>query len=99
VRRFSGALLKALEYSIENPDDAGRILRRYHPTQNPDVAAAEMRLMAGYTKPDGFTGPLGAVEESRVATIIDLLVEAKAIPDESLRSEDIVDHDRVPGAR
>jgi NitT/TauT family transport system substrate-binding protein len=99
VRRFSGALLKALEYSIENPDDAGRILRRYHPTQNPEVAAAEMRLMAGYTKPDGFTGPLGAVEESRVATIIDLLVEAKAIPDGSLRSEDIVDHDLVPGAR
>jgi NitT/TauT family transport system substrate-binding protein len=99
VRRFSGALLEALRYSIENPEEAGRILRKYHPTQNAEVAAAEMRLMAGYTRPDGFTGPLGAVEESRVATIIDLLVEARAIPDGSLRSADIVDYDLVPGAR
>lgn len=96
VRRFSGALLDALRYSIEHPDEAGRILRKYHPTQNAEVAAEEMRLMSGYTKPDGFTGRLGAVQESRVATIIDLLVEAQAIPAKSLAAEDIVDFDLAP---
>jgi NitT/TauT family transport system substrate-binding protein len=96
VRRFSGALLKGLRYSIEHPDEAGRILREYQPTQNADVAAAEMRLMAEYSEPEGFTGPLGAVEESRVERIIRLLGAARAIPSGSLRPADFVAFELVP---
>lgn len=90
VRRFSGALLKGLRYSIEHPAEAGQILQKYQPTQDAEVAGEEMRLMADYSRPDGFTGPLGAVEQSRVTTIVDLLGEAQAIPANSLRPADLV---------
>jgi NitT/TauT family transport system substrate-binding protein len=96
VRRFSGALLDGLEYAIEHPDEAGRILRKYQPTQNSDVAAAEMRLMAEYVRPDGFTGPLGAVEENRVSTVIEQLDDAGAIPRGSLSPADIVAFELAP---
>jgi NitT/TauT family transport system substrate-binding protein len=99
VRRFRDALFAALRYSIEHPDEAGRILRKYHPTQNAEVAAEEMRLQAEYTRPDGFTGPLGEIQENRVASSIDLLVEADAIPAGSLTAPDVVDFDLVPAAR
>lgn len=96
VRRFSGALLDGLRYSIEHPDEAGRILREHQPTQNAEVAAAELRLMAEYSEPDGFTGPLGAVDRNRVEKILQLLGEAEAIPDGSLRPADLVAFDVVP---
>ncbi|KOX12081.1 thiamine biosynthesis protein [Saccharothrix sp. NRRL B-16348] len=96
VRRFSGALLKGLRYSLDHPDEAGRILTKYQPTQNPEVAAAELRLMPEYSEPAGFPGPLGAVDESRVTTIIDLLGEAQAIPAGSLRAADLVSFELVP---
>jgi NitT/TauT family transport system substrate-binding protein len=96
VRRFSGALLEGLRYSVEHPDEAGRILRKYQPTQNPEVAAAEMRLMAEYSRPEGFTGPLGEVDRSRVSTIIQLLDDARAIPPGSLAADDIVAFELVP---
>jgi NitT/TauT family transport system substrate-binding protein len=96
VRRFSGALLEGLRYSIEHPDEAGRILRKYQPTQNAEVAAAEMRLMAEYSEPDGFTGPLGTVDHSRIEKILRLLGEAGVIPEGSLRPDDLVTFDLVP---
>lgn len=96
VRRFSDALLKGLRYSIEHPDEAGQILRKYQPTQNSDVASAEMRLMTGYSRPDGFAGPLGAVDEGRIGTIIQLLEQAQAIPAGSLRPADLVNFGLVP---
>lgn len=98
VRKFSGALLEGLRYSIEHPDEAGTILRKYQPTQNPEVAAEELRLMADYTRPKGFTGPLGAIEQSRVSTILDLLTEAGAIPAGSLRPADLVAFELAPSS-
>ncbi|MDT7784011.1 MAG: NitT/TauT family transport system substrate-binding protein, partial [Pseudonocardiales bacterium] len=57
VPKFTAALLKGLQYSIEHPDELGQILKKYQPTQNPDVASAEVGLMAPYVKPSGFSGP------------------------------------------
>jgi NitT/TauT family transport system substrate-binding protein len=99
VRRFSGALLKGLAYAIEHPDEAGRILRKFQPTQNAEVAAAELRLMAAYSQPDGFSGPLGAIDQGRVETILQLLEEAKAIPAGSLRPADIAAFELAPRPR
>lgn len=96
VKRFSGALLKGLQYSIEHPDELGQILNKYQPTQKADVAAAEMRLMAQYSKPEGSTGPLGALDQTRVEKIIQLLGEAQAIPAGSLKPADIAAFDLAP---
>nr|WP_232328158.1 ABC transporter substrate-binding protein [Kibdelosporangium sp. MJ126-NF4]CEL18162.1 Hydroxymethylpyrimidine ABC transporter, substrate-binding component [Kibdelosporangium sp. MJ126-NF4]CTQ90608.1 Hydroxymethylpyrimidine ABC transporter, substrate-binding component [Kibdelosporangium sp. MJ126-NF4] len=96
VRKFSGALLKGLRYSLDHPDELGRILRKHQPTQDPGVAAAEMRLMAPFAKPDGFTGPLGALEEKRVEKIIHLLTEAGAIPASALTPAGAADFALAP---
>jgi NitT/TauT family transport system substrate-binding protein len=96
VRRFRDALLKGLRYSIGHPDEAGQILRKYQPTQNSDVAAAEMQLMTSYCMPNGFGGPLGTVDQGRIGTIIQLLEQAQAIPAGSLRPADLVNFGLVP---
>jgi NitT/TauT family transport system substrate-binding protein len=93
VKKFSAALLKGLQYSTEHPDELGQILKKFQPTQNPDVASAEMRLMAPYTKG---SGPLGGIDQARVEKIISLLGEAGAIPAGSLKAGDIASLDLVP---
>ena len=45
VRAFTRALLRGLRYSIDNPGEAGYILRKYQPLVDPVVAAQELRIM------------------------------------------------------
>jgi NitT/TauT family transport system substrate-binding protein len=84
VRRFRDALVKGLLYSIDHPDETGQILRKYQPTQDPVVAASEVRLMAPYVR------PAGVVDESRVSATIQLLTAANAIPAGSVAPADVV---------
>ena len=93
VKKFSAALLKGLQYSVDHPDELGQILKKYQPTQNPEVASAEMRLMDPFTKG---AGPLGGIEQARVEKIISLLGEAGAIPAGSLKPADVASFDLVP---
>ncbi|MGI5490988.1 ABC transporter substrate-binding protein [Microtetraspora malaysiensis] len=78
VKKFTAALFKGLEYSIAHPEETGEILKKYQPTQNPEVAAAEVEAMAPYVAPQGAT--VGAVDKARVEANIKLLTEAGAIP-------------------
>jgi NitT/TauT family transport system substrate-binding protein len=93
VRKFTAALLKGLQYSVDHPDELGQILKKFQPTQNPDVAAAEMRLMGPYTKG---TGPFGGLDQARVEKIIQVLGEAGAIPAGSLKPADIASFELAP---
>jgi NitT/TauT family transport system substrate-binding protein len=79
VEKFVKALLRGLEYSIENPDETGEILAKVAPEQNPKVAAAEVKLMTPFVRPEGFDGAIGYVDEKRLQAEIDLLTEAGAI--------------------
>jgi NitT/TauT family transport system substrate-binding protein len=45
VRAFTRALLRGLRYAIDNPGEAGYILRKYQPLADPVVAAQELRIM------------------------------------------------------
>lgn len=96
VRRFTDALLKGLVYSIEHPDELGRILKEHQPTQDAGVAGAEATLMGPYVKPSGYSGPLGDLTESRVEKIISTLVDAGAIPGGAVTPGDIVSFGLVP---
>ncbi|MBB5800944.1 NitT/TauT family transport system substrate-binding protein [Saccharothrix ecbatanensis] len=96
VRRFTGALLKGLAYSIEHPDELGRILKKHQPTQDAGVAGAEVTLMGPYVKPSGFGGPVGELTEARVEKIIGTLVDAGAVPDGSVKPGDVVSFGLVP---
>ncbi|TRW46566.1 ABC transporter substrate-binding protein [Georgenia yuyongxinii] len=94
VSRFTEALLRGLEYSIANPEETGEILRKYQPTQNPDVAAAEVTLMAPYVEGDGVE--IGAIDPERVQAIIDIMAPAltgDVVP------EDLVSFDLAPGGQ
>lgn len=93
VKKFTAALLKGLEYSIAHPEETGEILKKYQPTQDPEVATAEVEAMAPYVAPEGTT--IGAVDKARVETNIKLLVEAGAIS-AGLTPEQVVDFAVAP---
>ncbi|GAA4203732.1 hypothetical protein GCM10022220_13280 [Actinocatenispora rupis] len=78
VKKFTGALLKGLEYSVTHPDEAAQIFVKYQPTQNVKESAAELRLMAPYVKSAG-GAPYGALDDKRVARSIAILQGAGAI--------------------
>lgn len=82
VERFVRALMRGLEYSIENPEETGQILAARFPEQNPEVAAGEVEIMAPFVLPGGFTGSIGEVDEDRLSAMITLLQEAGAIEGE-----------------
>ena len=92
VRRFTEALMKGLEYSIQNPEETGEILRTYQPTQNPEVAAEEVTLMAPYVDVDGVE--IGAIDRDRVQAVIDIMEPALT---GDVTPEDLVSFDLAPG--
>jgi NitT/TauT family transport system substrate-binding protein len=77
---------------VENPEETGEILRKYQPTQNQDVAAAEVKLMAPYVEVDGTE--VGAIDADRVQSTIDIMGPALKNP---VTPEDVVDFDLAPG--
>lgn len=79
VQRFITALMRGLEYSIENPEETGQILVQYQPEQNEQVAAGEVVIMAPFVRPEGFTDPVGSIDSSKIETIIGLLDGAEAL--------------------
>ncbi|MGC9670289.1 ABC transporter substrate-binding protein [Planosporangium sp. 12N6] len=99
VKRFNEALLKGLKYSIEHPDETGTILKKYQPTQDAQVAAAEVTAMASYVKPrSGAAGEIGSVDRDRVEKIVKLLVEAGSLK-QSVPADDVVSFSLAPGAK
>lgn len=96
VKRFTGALLKGLQDTIDDPEGAAKILKKHVPKTDVEVATAELQLMKPYVKPDGFTGPLGAVDEARVQRVINLLVDAKQMSADAMKPADLVNGALAP---
>lgn len=95
-RRFRDALLRGLEYSLANPQEAANILIEHAPEGNPEVAARELELMRSYSQP--LSGPLGTIDRVRLGRAISLLHSAGAISvDTALEPEDMADFSLVPG--
>ncbi|MGC4893959.1 ABC transporter substrate-binding protein [Micromonospora sp. DT31] len=97
VKRFTAALLKGLEYSLANPDEAGEILKKNVPAAVPAAAAAELKLMAAYVRSSNSGTALGTLDEGRVAKVISLLQGAGAIKRE-VAPKEIIDFNLVPKA-
>ncbi|SCL19787.1 NitT/TauT family transport system substrate-binding protein [Micromonospora nigra] len=97
VKRFSGALLKGLEYALANPQEAAEILKKNVDATITAAAAAELQLMAGYVR-SGNTGTvLGTLDSGRVAKTIAILQGAGALK-ENINPEQIIDFDLAPKA-
>lgn len=50
VKAFTKALLRGLQWSIDNPGSAGYILKKYQPLADPIVAAQELRIMKPFVQ-------------------------------------------------
>jgi NitT/TauT family transport system substrate-binding protein len=93
VERFIGALMKGLEYSIENPEETAQILLKAQPTQNPDVAAAEVEIMADYVRGDADV--IGSIDPARVDRIIEIM--SAALTGE-VTADELVSFDLAPAS-
>ncbi|MFI5692546.1 ABC transporter substrate-binding protein [Kribbella sp. NPDC051586] len=96
VKKFTGALLKGLQDTYDNPAAAAAILKKYVPGTDLDVATKELTIMQKYIKPVGFDGPLGEVTLERVQKVIGLLEQSKAMPVGSVKPEDVVTMSLAP---
>jgi NitT/TauT family transport system substrate-binding protein len=90
VKKFTEALLKGLEYSIAHPEETGEILKKYQPTQDAAVAAAEVEAMAPYVDAGG--AQTGSIDRSRVEKVISIMEEAGAI-DSGVTADQLVTFD------
>jgi NitT/TauT family transport system substrate-binding protein len=50
VKKFTGALLKGLQWSLDNPGAAGAILQKHVPLADYKLAAAELRIMRKFSR-------------------------------------------------
>ena len=97
VKKFTGALLKGLEDSITNPDEAGNLLKKNVPTADPKSAAAELTLMAPFVRSEASGVPVGALDSQRVARSIAILQGSGQIQ-AGLTPEQVISFDLVPNA-
>jgi NitT/TauT family transport system substrate-binding protein len=93
AKKFTAALMKGLQYAIDNPAEAGQILHKYITTQDAAVAAGELTLMKQYVSVSG--AGAGSLEQGRVARSIALMQGANAIPS-GLTPNQLVNFDLVP---
>jgi NitT/TauT family transport system substrate-binding protein len=98
VKKFTSALLKGLQDTIDDPAGSAAILKKYVPNTDLEVATEELNIMKDYSKPQGFNGPLGAVNLDRVNKIIGQLESAGALKAGSIKPEDVVTLSLAPKA-
>ncbi|HKO33071.1 MAG TPA: ABC transporter substrate-binding protein, partial [Candidatus Limnocylindria bacterium] len=97
VKKFTQALLKGLQDSITNPDEAGTIIKKYVATADPKSAAAELTLMGPFVRSEASGVPVGALDSQRVARSIAILQGSGQIQP-GLTPDKVIDFDLVPKA-
>ncbi|WP_320066500.1 ABC transporter substrate-binding protein [Micromonospora sp. RTGN7] len=97
VKRFSGALMKGLEYALTNPQESADILKKNVDASNPAAAAAELQLMAGYVRSSNSGTQLGTLDSGRVAKSIAILQGAGSLK-LNITPDQIIDFSLVPKA-
>lgn len=89
VRRFSWALMQGMKWALDHPVEAGQILHKYVPLQDPALAAAELRIMKKYViTPDVIKHGYGYVSPKQVASSVSI-VNSFFHPKKRLKSSDV----------
>jgi NitT/TauT family transport system substrate-binding protein len=74
VRKFTAALLKGERWAIANPGQAGAILNKYVPLQDPIIAAKELKIMKKYAvTPDVKKYGYGLIDAKRFAATVSIV--------------------------
>jgi NitT/TauT family transport system substrate-binding protein len=97
VKRFTGALMKGLEYALANPKEAADILKKNVDATVPAAAAAELQLMAAYVRSSNSGTQLGTLDSGRVAKSIAILQGAGALK-QNITPDQIIDFSLAPKA-
>jgi NitT/TauT family transport system substrate-binding protein len=92
VERFRGAMLKALEYTVAHPDEAGALLHAKQPATAADAASAEIKLMTPSVTVTDSGSPVGAIDRARMARTITELQKIGLLRP-GVTPEDVVDFD------
>jgi NitT/TauT family transport system substrate-binding protein len=66
VHRFTGAILKGLDYTMKNPQEAAELLKKTIPTTDVPSAVATIKTIVPYVGADQ-SGSLGAFDQGKVA--------------------------------
>jgi NitT/TauT family transport system substrate-binding protein len=96
VRRFTDALFKGLAYTINNPEESGKIMNQSVSTTPAAIATAEIQTMKPYVTSNGSI--VGTIDQSRMSRAIALLASVGVVAQGSLTPESVVDFDYVPKA-
>jgi NitT/TauT family transport system substrate-binding protein len=97
VKRFREAALKGLKWTVDNPEEAAKILKEYQPAADIAAATGEIKAMAPYVKPTDASAPFGGLDQKQVARAIAILQGAGLIPS-GLTPEAVVDFKLTPPA-
>ena len=89
AKRFAGAMKKAVDFSLANPEEAARIMVKHNPTLNYDITLAQWKqsmtaISTGYVKTNGY----GVATPDRVKRTIDLIKDAFQL-NLALKPEDV----------
>ena len=96
VKRFRTAMLKALKYTIQHPDEAGKLLHAKHPETDATVATAEIKLMTPSVTAEGESS-IGLITEARMQRAITSLQNAGVIQP-GMTPQDVVDFAVMKGS-
>jgi len=89
VKRFRTALLKGLRYTIQHPDEAGKLLHTKHPETDANAATREIKLMTPAVTAEG-TANIGVITEARMQRALTSLEKAGVIQP-GMTPQDVVD--------
>jgi len=79
VQKFTDAIMKGLQYTIDHPDEAAQIMNKDEPTAAIPAAVGEINAMKPYVSPPN-GAPLGHMDQERVARSIAVLQGNGLIP-------------------
>lgn len=96
THRFIDALMKGLDYTIKNPDEAGQILAKAVPGTKAEVAALEVQAMKPYVTTNG--SPVGSLTPDGMTKTLALLTSIGVVPQGALTADGITDFNFVPKA-
>ncbi|MDV9173581.1 ABC transporter substrate-binding protein [Streptomyces sp. W16] len=89
VKRFRTAMLKALKYTIQHPDEAGKLLHAKHPETDATAASAEIKLMTPSVTAEGESS-IGLITEARMQRALTSLQNAGVVQP-GMTPQDLVD--------
>jgi len=96
VKRFRAALLKGLKYTIQHPDEAGKLLHAKHPETDATAAASEIKLMTPAVTAEGESS-IGLITEARMRRAITSLQNAGVVQP-GMTPQDVVDFAAMKGS-